>query len=123
MNSEAVSHGVGNERVGLKCARVRPSWDLGTRNPTGLTADNWHLHLMALQRAVLLAVGQPETLAATVWRDSTYFGPDCARAWQIVNVERHECYRQWNATRAAAITCLIGTPAACAAFRQSSNSG
>ena len=44
-----------------------------------------HLHLLALQKAVLLALKQPEALQDVIAIDSQLPGGAYRRAWQIVN--------------------------------------
>lgn len=44
-----------------------------------------HLHVDAIQKAVYLRLGLTDEIKAIIANDSKSFGPDYARAWQIVN--------------------------------------
>ena len=44
-----------------------------------------HLHVDAVQKAVYLKLGRGDEINAIIANDSKFFGPDYARAWDIVN--------------------------------------
>jgi hypothetical protein len=44
-----------------------------------------HLHVDAVQKAVYLRLGRTNEINAIIANDAKYFGPDYARAWEIVN--------------------------------------
>lgn len=50
-----------------------------------------HLNVDALQKAAYLELGRKDEINAIILNDSRSFGPEYARAWDIINrVEGHE---------------------------------